>query len=66
MESNAVNVDELVKMLDGFVEKEESRMKITISEDVPEGEVKKSYHLGRCDINSPWDCGTAFSNQEEK
>lgn len=66
MEPSAKEIEDMLKLLDGFVDKEESRMKIQISDDLEAGEVKRTYHHGRCDINSPWDCGTAFDNQEEK
>ena len=55
-----VSVDELVSMLDGFAESETGRLKVKITDEEIEGGVKKEYHHGRCDINSPWACGQAF------
>ena len=53
------DVDALIALLDGCVQAEESRIKV----DVVEGEGKvvgRQYHHGRCDVGSPWACGTAF------
>ena len=53
------DVDTLIALLDGCVQAEESRIKV----DVVEGEgkvVSRQYHHGRCDVGSPWACGTAF------
>ena len=53
------DVDALVALLDGYTRAGESRIKI----DVVEGEgevVSRQYHHGRCDVGSPWACGTAF------
>lgn len=53
------DVDALIALLDGCVQAEESRIKV----DVVEGEgkvVSRQYHHGRCDVGSPWACGTAF------
>lgn len=49
----------LIALLDGRTEAGDSRIKV----DVVEGEgeiVARQYHHGRCDIGSPWACGTAF------
>lgn len=62
------DIDNLLKILDGFCEAQESRMKLEISEDIASGDVQHRYHHGRCDIGSPWACGTAFDvleNPEE-
>ena len=53
-------VEEIVARLDGFADSDVSRMKISVSSDVAVGEVKKAYHMGRCDIGSPWAKGKAF------
>lgn len=55
-----ISVDELVAMLDGFAESETGRLKVKITDEEIEGGVKKEYHHGRCDINSPWACGASF------
>ncbi len=59
------DIDTLVAMLDGCVSAGESRIKI----DVVEGQgqvIDRRYHHGRCDVGSPWACGTAFDAQEER
>lgn len=53
------DIDALVALLDGCAVAGDSRIKV----DVVEGEgevVARQYHHGRCDIGSPWACGTAF------
>ncbi len=53
------NVDALVALLDGCTQAGDSRIKVDIVEG--EGEmISRQYHHGRCDIGSPWACGTAF------
>lgn len=53
------DVDALIALLDGCTQAGESRIKINVVEgggDV----VSRQYHHGRCDVGSPWACGTAF------
>lgn len=55
----ASDVEALIALLDGRTQAGDSRIKV----DVVEGEgevVSRQYHHGRCDIGSPWACGTAF------
>ncbi len=59
-------IDDMVKLLDGFASSDGSRLKIEMSDELKEGETKRAYHLGRCDIGSPWACGNAFDAQTEK
>lgn len=59
------DIDNLLKILDGFCAADESRMKIEVSEDLSFGEVQHAYHHGRCDIGSPWAKGTAFDVLED-
>ena len=54
------NVNDIVNQIDQMMSGGVSRLKVKMSEDIPEGEMKKEYHHGRCDINSPWACGAAF------
>lgn len=54
------DVINIMQILDGFCEAGESRMKIEVTENAEEGSVKKQYHHGRCDVNSPWAEGKAF------
>lgn len=60
------DIERVMKILDGFCEAQESRMKLEVSEEMESGEVKKEHHHGRCDIGSPWACGTAFDVLEEE
>lgn len=54
------DIKNIMKILDGFCEAGESRMKIEIADNIEDGSVKKQYHHGRCDVNSPWAEGKAF------
>ncbi len=55
----AENVEDIVALLDGFARTDVSRMKLNVAEG--RGEViSRQYHHGRCDIGSPWACGTPF------
>lgn len=53
-------IDDIVNMLDGFIDKDVSRFKIKTSDELNEGEVKQEYHHGRCDVGSPWARGCSF------
>lgn len=59
------DIDNLLKILDGFCEAGDSRMKLDVSEEIASGDTKKLYHHGRCDIGSPWAKGTAFDVLED-
>lgn len=59
------DIENLLKILDGFCDAGESRMKLEVSEDMASGNVEHQYHHGRCDIGSPWACGTAFDVLED-
>ena len=53
------DIDALIALLDNYTEAGGSRMKVDVVEG--EGEViSRQYHHGRCDVGSPWACGTAF------
>lgn len=54
------NIDDVIKMLDGMVEKEVSRIKIETSGAIREGETERAYHHGRCDVGSPFATGKLF------
>ena len=59
------DVDEIIALLDGYTQAGGSRMKLDVVEG--EGEVlSRKYHHGRCDVGSPWACGTAFDVLEEQ
>ena len=54
------NIDEVIKMLDGMVTNEISRMKIETSSEMEEGVSRKVSHHGRCDVGSPFASGKLF------
>lgn len=41
-----------------------SRMKVETSGQMAEGEMKKAYHHGRCDVGSPFATGKLFDLEE--
>ena len=51
-------IDDLINMIDGKMESGVSRLKVGFSDDIQEGQKKEAYHLGRCDVGSPWATGT--------
>ena len=53
--------EDIIKMLDGAVEREVSRIKVEISDDIKDGEDRKAYHHGRCDVGSPFATGRLFN-----
>lgn len=59
------DIDNLLEILDGFCAAEGRRIKLNVSEEIASGEAKREYHLGCCDIGSPWAKGTAFDVLEE-
>lgn len=58
------DIDEIIKMLDGMAEGGVSRMKVETSAKVQEGNVKKAYHHGRCDVGSPFAKGELFDLED--
>ena len=59
------DVDEIIGMLDHLTDSGVSRMKIETSEEHPEGDMKKTYHHGRCDVGSPFVTGRLYDLGEE-
>lgn len=59
------NVDDIINMLDSLADKGSSRMKIEISDELADGEIKKEYHHGRCDVGSPFATGELYDLVEE-
>ena len=58
------DVDNIIAMLDGYARSGGSRLKIDVVDG--QGEVlSRQYHHGRCDVGSPWACGTPFDVLEE-
>ena len=62
---NSKDIENMIKLLDGFAQSEESRLKIYTSEEMAQGETTKQYHHGRCDIGSPWAKGLCFDVLED-
>lgn len=56
----AVDIDNLVGILDSFAESNVGRLKLKVSDESPQGSINKQYHHGRCDIGSPWAKGESF------
>ena len=59
MEPTEKEIDDILNILDDFTKRGESRLKIEAAQDKPEGRVERLYHLGRCDVGSPWAKGQA-------
>ena len=59
------DVDEIIGMLDHLTDSGVCRMKIETSEEQPEGDMKKTYHHGRCDVGSPFATGRLYDLGEE-
>lgn len=51
-------IDDLINMIDSKMNSGVSRLKVGFSEEVEEGQKKEAYHLGRCDVGSPWATGS--------
>lgn len=60
------DIEAVLNMLENFGRSEESRLKVVMSDGVEEGETKKQYHYGRCDVGSPWAKGQAFDVLEDE
>ncbi len=58
-------LEEVIKMLDSMADAGVSRIKIETSNTLEEGEEKKAYHHGRCDVGSPFATGKLFDLEEE-
>lgn len=54
------DIDAVLKMLEDFGKSDESRFKVVMSDQMEQGKSEKQYHLGRCDIGSPWAKGKVF------
>ncbi len=57
-------IDEVIQMLDGLSESGVSRMKIEASEEVMEGDARRTYHHGRCDVGSPYATGKLYDLED--
>ncbi len=52
------DIDDVVDLIEKQMNSGVSRLKVQTSEELSEGQTKKAYHLGRCDVGSPWAKGT--------
>lgn len=66
MQRQEQEIEDMVKLLDGFADSGDSRLKINMSDELEAGQTVRAYHHGRCDVGSPWACGNAFDAQTEK
>ncbi|MBR5800232.1 MAG: hypothetical protein IKY23_09240 [Lachnospiraceae bacterium] len=57
-------IDDIIKLLDGMAADGVSRLKVETSDHVEGGEVKKTYHHGRCDVGSPFAKGQLFDLED--
>lgn len=57
-------VDDVIRMLDNMAQGGVSRIKVETSDEVADGAVKKTYHHGRCDVDSPFATGKLFDAEE--
>lgn len=53
-----MDVDAIIKMLDEKTTTGVSRIKVLMEEEQEADVVKEAYHLGRCDVGSPWADGS--------
>ena len=53
------DIDNVVELIEKQMNSGVSRLKVKVTDAVKEGETKKEYHHGRCDVGSPWAKGTA-------
>ncbi len=57
-------IDDVINMLDNMANGGVSRIKVETSENIADGEVKKAYHHGRCDVGSPFASGHLFDAED--
>lgn len=57
-------VDDVMKMLDQLTQAGVSRIKVETSGEIAEGEQRKAYHHGRCDVGSPFATGKLYDAEE--
>ena len=56
--SEAQDIVNIIELLDEKMSSGVSRLKIQVEENDTEGDVKEQYHMGRCDVGSPYANGT--------
>ncbi|MBO5291717.1 MAG: hypothetical protein J6B10_00825 [Lachnospiraceae bacterium] len=54
------DLENVLEILENFGKSETSRLKLEVSLEQNDGTAKKQYHLGRCDVGSPWAKGTCI------
>ncbi|MGN0402760.1 MAG: hypothetical protein ACI4HQ_10970 [Acetatifactor sp.] len=62
-EEMQADIDAVIALLDGYTKAGDSRIKINVvdgSKNDKGDVISRQYHHGRCDVGSPWACGTAF------
>ena len=59
-----IESDDVIRMLDNMAKGGVSRIKVETSEKVAEGDIKKAYHHGRCDVGSPFATGKLFDAED--
>ena len=57
-------IEDVINMLDNMAKGGVSRIKVETSENIADGEVKKAYHHGRCDVGSPFASGHLFDAED--
>ncbi len=57
-------IDDVSRMLDTTAKGSVSRIKVETSEEAAEGDIKKAYHHGRCDVGSPFATGKLFDAED--
>ncbi len=58
------NIDEVIRMLDTLTANEVSRIKVETSGEIKDGQAKKTYHHGRCDVGSPYSTGKLYDLED--
>lgn len=58
--SDSKDIQNIIKLLDGFCQAQESRLTLQVSEKEAPESISRQYHHGRCDVGSPWAKGSAF------
>ena len=56
--SEAQDIVNIIELLDEKMSSGVSRLHIDVEDEVREGNVQEKYHLGRCDVGSPYANGT--------
>jgi len=51
-------IDDYLNIVEAQMNKGVSRLKVTATESIEDGDVKEIHHHGRCDVGSPWAKGT--------